>query len=367
MYAELPSDSRRRHPYHMYDEIKAQPSVVARSLSLADQHAGDACRAIGNARRVIFTGCGTSFNAAELGCWFFRTLSRGAIDVQTIGALDVAAYEVGIGSDDVVVGVTHSAETVMTLRALERARERGARTVAITGFPTRLDGVSLDYVVPTGFPEERSWAHTASYVAALGTLTAMAASLAHPDERLDLAPLPEVVLEALDLEEMMHRLAGSMLVVERYREPPRIAIVGPGPNAVTAREGVLKLLETSYTMAESFDLEYMLHGPLAAVTAETLVIVLAPDGASTVRAADLVRALRKLDVVPVVLVGIDTAAEFEDAHRMVLPDLPEVLSPIPYVVPLQLFSYFLSVGKGLNPDLLRRDDEHYREARAEYS
>jgi glucosamine--fructose-6-phosphate aminotransferase (isomerizing) len=110
----------------------------------------------------------------------------------------------------------------------------------------------------------------------------------------------------------------------------------------------------------------MLHGPLAAVDQDTLLILVAPAGSSTARAADLVRAAREIGTTPVVLAGEENAGAFEGAHRLVLPDVPEVLSPIPCVVPLQLFSYFLAVGKDVNPDLLHRDDERYRRARAQY-
>jgi glucosamine 6-phosphate synthetase-like amidotransferase/phosphosugar isomerase protein len=367
MYSELPSEIRGKHPYHMYEEIRAQPAAVGRSLALAEHHAGEMKEAISTARRIYVTGCGTSFNAASVGAWFLRSLSRGAIDVHVAGALELAAYETGLATGDLLIGVTHSGETVMTLRALDRARDSGVRTAAITGFPERLAEAGVDHVIPTGFPEERSWAHTASYTAALTTLAAVANACAHPKERLDLGALPEVVREAVELEEMAHRVAGSTLAVERFREPARIAIVGGGPNAVTAREAVLKLLETSYVEAEAFELEYMLHGPLAAITPESLLIVIAPSGASTVRAADLAKAARRLDVLPVVLVGADNADEFLDAHRLIMPDVPEVLSPIPYVVPLQFFAYFLSLGKGLNPDLIHRDDERHRVARAEYT
>jgi glucosamine--fructose-6-phosphate aminotransferase (isomerizing) len=366
MYSSLPSDVRSKHPYHMHDEIKAQPAAVGRSLSLAAQHGMEPARIISSARRVFCTGCGTSFHAATGGAWLLRAFSRGAVDARAVGALDIALYPVGLREGDVVIGVTHSAETTMTLRALRRAREVGASTVVVAGFPERLQLGEFDAVLPTGFPEERSWAHTASYLAAWASLAAVANMLSHPDERMDLSPLPEVVTEALQLEEMAHRMAASTLLVERYRDPARIVVVGGGPNAVTAREAVLKLLETSYVEAEAYDLEEMLHGPLAAVTAETLLMIIAPDGASVERAAELAKAAGEIGVVPLVLAGSDGAPLFEDTHRLVLPDVPEVLSPVSAVVPLQLFSYYLAVGKGTNPDLLRRDDERYGRARGQY-
>jgi glucosamine--fructose-6-phosphate aminotransferase (isomerizing) len=366
MYADLPADVRNGHPYHMYEEIHGQPEAVARSLTLAQEHGPVICRAIGRARRVFVTGCGTSLYAAQGGAWLLQSFSLGAIDARAVPAYELATYLPGLGSDDLVVAVTHSGTTTMTLRALERARRVGAESVVVTGFPESEAGRLARAVLPTGYPDERSWAHTVSYTAALVSLAAVANDLAKPSERLDLGPLPEVVAAALGLDEMIHRAAAGALISEREGASLRILLVGGGPNAVTAHEGVLKLLETSYVAASAFELEQMLHGPLASVDPATVLIVVAPPGHSTDRAAELIRAAAAIGVQPLVIAGEGNAERFPEAYRLALPDVPEVLSPIPWVVPLQLFSYFLSVGKGYNPDLLRRDDERYRAARAQY-
>jgi len=366
MDAKPPADARTKHPYFMYEEIKAQPEAVARSLSLAEERGADAVQTIARGRRIFLTGCGTSFHAAQVGAWFFHSFAQGKIDARAVQAYELATYMPGLRPDDVLVAVSHSGTTTMTLRAVHHARRVGADTVLVTGFPDGDGAVAGGTVLPTGYSEEKSWAHTASYTAAISSLAALANALAEPAERLDLSPLPDIVREALQLEEMAHRVAASTILVERYREPARIVLVGAGPNVATAQEGALKLQETSYVPAVAFELEEMLHGPLAAVTSDTLLIILAPAGASTQRALDLVRAARALETVPVVLGGGDAIEAFDGAHRLILSDLPEVLSPIPYVVPLQFFSYFLAVGKDINPDLLRRDDERYRAARAQY-
>jgi glucosamine 6-phosphate synthetase-like amidotransferase/phosphosugar isomerase protein len=366
MYAKPPANARTRHPYFMYEEIKLQPEAVARSLSLAEEQGAEAVQTIARGRRIFLTGCGTSFHAAQVGAWFFQYFSQGKIDARAVQAYELVTYLPGLRPDDVVVGVSHSGTTTMTRRALDRARRAGADTVLVTGFPEGDGAVAGRAILPTGYGEEKSWAHTASYTAAVTSLAALANALAEPAERLDLSPLPDVVREAVRLEEMAHRVAASTILVERYREPARIVLVGGGPNVATAQEGALKLQETSYVPAAAFELEEMLHGPLAAVTSDTLLVILAPAGASIQRTLDLMRAARELETVPVVLGGGDTIEAFDVAHRLVLPDLPEVLSPIPYVVPLQLFSYFLAVGKDINPDLLHRDDERYRAARAQY-
>lgn len=365
-YSTLPADIRGRHPYHMYDEIQAQPEAVARSLDLVERDGGEIVTALRRARRIWVTGCGTSYHAAEVGAWMLRSFSRGEIDVQAMQAFDLATYLPSFRADDAVIGLSHAGGTLMTIRALEQARDAGAVSVAVTGFPESKVSSAAEYVMPTGYPDERSWAHTVSYTAALATLAGIANQLCHPDERVDLSPLPEVVNEALGLEELAHRLAASVIVSEGEERVGGILLIGAGPNAFTAREGALKLLETSYGAVQTFELEQVLHGPLAAVSPRTLVLLMVGDGPAVSRAQELVAALEQIGVTPVVLCGEGNVAAFESSHRFVLPELPETLSPIAYVVPLQIFSYFLSVGKGLNPDLIHRDEERYRLAAAAY-
>jgi glucosamine--fructose-6-phosphate aminotransferase (isomerizing) len=190
--------------------------------------------------------------------------------------------------------------------------------------------------------------------------------LAEAEERLDLTPLPELIRTVLTIEEMAHRMAASTILAERDGGLTDMVLVGGGPNAATAREGVLKLLETSYARASAFDLEEMLHGPLAAVTPKTVVILVAPGGRSIDRAVELTRAVGAIGVSPIVLTDEEHADAFGENHRLLLPDVPETISALPFVVPLQLFAYFLAVGRGSNPDLLHRDDDRYLAAAGQY-
>ena len=366
MYSHPPPDIRAKHPYHMYDEIKEQPEAVIRSLELARLHGAEVARLLAGARRIFVTGCGTSFHAALGTAWFLRSFSRGKMDARAIEAFELVAYLPGLRPDDVVVALTHSGGTTMTVRALQRARRSGCETVVITGFPESEAAGIARHVLPTGFETERSWAHTASYTAALTSAAAVANMLAEAEERVDLGPLPDLLQAVLEIEEAAHRLAAGVILTERYREPSEMILVGGGPNAATAREGVLKLLETSYVRASAFELEETLHGPLAAVTPDVLVMIVVPSGRSIDRSIELTRALQALEVMPIVLTDEAHAGSFDETHRLVLPDIPEVLSPIPFIVPIQLFAYFLAVGRGINPDLLRRDDERYLKARQQY-
>lgn len=366
MYGQLPDDRRDNHPYHMIEEIKVQPEAVARAISITQRESGDVVRILAGARRVFLTGCGTSFNAACCGAWFLRGFTRGRIDARAVESYEFATYFPGLRPDDVIIGLSHAGSTPMTVAALEYGRRSGCETVLITGFPEKGRESVARYVLPNGYAEERSWAHTASYTASLATLAVLANGLAVPEERLDLLPLSMVITEALGLEGIAHRLALSVIEAEGRVGPADVIITGAGPNAFTAAEIALKMEETSFTRARSAEMEEMLHGPLAAAGPDTLLIVIAPGERSTERALDVTRAAEAIGMTPVVLCGESNAERFENAHRLVLPDVPEIISPIPFVVPLQMFAYYLAAGKGINPDLLHRDDERYRAARAQY-
>lgn len=366
MYSELPSDIRDGHPYHMYDEIKAQPEAVGRSLQLIDAHGAPLVRALTGARRVFIAGCGTSYFGAQIGAWMLRSFSGAAITAQAIQSFELVTYPPALGAGDLVIGVTHSGTTTMTLRVLDLAVARGAATAVVTGFPERFADRGDTIVLETGYNDERSWAHTASATAAVAAFASLASRAGTPDQRLDLSPLPELMAEVLQLEEGAQRLAATTLIKEETHGPIRIVISGAGPNAFTANEGALKLLETAYVAATAVELEEALHGPLAAISPETLFILIAPDGACIDRSVQLAAALEEIGVTPVVLVGEESVERFSACHRFVLPHLPEVLSPLACIVPLQFFSYFLAVGKRLNPDLIHRDDRRYLAAAAAY-
>src|SRR5579872_1078120 len=307
MYSELPPDIRERHPFHMYDEIRAQPEAVARSVSIVERDGAAIVEMLADAERVFVAGCGTSMHAAEVGAWMLRAFSAGEIDSHAVGAFNLLTYDFGLRPGDLVVGVSHSGTTIMTIRALQRAAELGARTVALTGLPNSPVTEVAQQVLYTGYPEERSWAHTISYLAALTSFAALANEIAAAGRRLDLAALPEVVREALQLDELAHRLAAGYLLAEQGGKEPSIVLIGAGANAVTGRETVLKLRETSYVGAASFDLEESLHGPLASVTPDTLVVLIVPDGRSIHRATELAGALARIGVTPVGLVGTQAA------------------------------------------------------------
>src|SRR5215208_1445353 len=194
--------------------------------------------------RVVYTGCGTSFHAAQTGG-------------EAVQALDVVHAP---PDADVLVLLSHEGSTPTTVAA---ARAFAGQKWLVTGArESELVALSHEVVVCTPAIEE-SWCHTASYTCAVAALAALRGE--------DVSSVPAAVEEAL---------AAPRLPVSDHE---RWLVAGSGNTWPTAQEAVLKLREGCFVSAEAHHTEQLLHGHLAAVDERVRAFVY--DGP---RAADAV-------------------------------------------------------------------------------
>ena len=366
--------TRPSHPFWMYEEMMATPAALDRLLSPDDtereQRAAVGARLAG-ARRVYLTGCGTAYHAALVGAAFLRDFTNGQVDARAVQAFELAHYErPGVGPEDVLLALSQSGKPVATNDALSRARANGAYCVAITGDRESLAARNAQVVLDTTYAQTRSFAYTISYSLMLALLADLSqCTLAALAGDVGAAVLLEAQVrglaqqhrEALALEDRIKALG------ERLAHHTRFIVAGAGANHVTALEASLKMQETNYSSTFGMEMEEVLHGPVAAL-GDSALVVIAPPGAGRTRAFDLLRAARILGSETVAL-GEAGDGELEQAADtfLPLPSCPEALSPAPYHVPLHMLSYWLAVAKGLNPDLMRREEAKYLEARRSYT
>jgi len=167
------------------------------------------------------------------------------------------------------------------------------------------------------------------------------------NRKIDYERIPEYAQSALALSSQVESL------VERYVFMENCVVVGRGLNYGNSYELALKLMETCYVVAERFSSADFLHGPLAIVERRFPVIMFAPSGVTKRSNLDLLTSLHGLhaDCLP-----ITNDAEIAKMSRksLVLPaNIDEFLTPIPFIVPAQLFAAYLSTAKGLDPDAPR--------------
>lgn len=229
-------------------------------------------------KRVVYTGCGTSFHAAQTG-----------------GAA-VQALEASLSPPDadILVLVSHAGTTPVTVEA---AQAFPGEKWLVTGAP-QSDLVVLSHEVVVCTPAiEESWCHTASYTSAVAALAALRGE--------DIAWLPDAVTEVL---------GGERLPVSEHG---RWLVAGSGEAWPTAQEAVLKLREGCFVAAEAHHTEQLLHGHLAAVDESVRAFVY--DGP---RAADAVAALGVLGCDTTLLAARHPVVDIVPFHLLVL-DLAE--------------------------------------------
>jgi glutamine---fructose-6-phosphate transaminase (isomerizing) len=243
--------------------------------------------------RVVHTGCGTSFHAAQ----------TGGTSVQALEAV------LAPPDADVLVCVSHEGETELTL---ECGRAFRGKVWLITGTASSPLAELADEVIVCTPEVERSWCHTASYTCAVAALDAIHGG--------DPSWIAQEVAEALRIE-----------VTAPSQD--KILVAGAGRDWPTAQEAVLKLREGAWVSAGAHQTEQLLHGHLAAIDETVRAFVLEGEGRAAERAHDAVRALETL--------GCETT-------------LVPTRHPAVDIVRFHLLTLAIAEARGIDPDPIRR-------------
>lgn len=340
----------------MYQTIHRQPAELRRLLSEGWEQAAEAAERLRGARRVYTVGIGTSYHAALVGSWLLRAAG---CDARAVNSFDFAVYPeaLDLGPEDAVIVLAHTGVKRYSSEALARARAAGAVTLSVGSLTAEHPGSQL---VLRTVEREQSAAYTASHTAAMTVLAQAATELGERRRapavagfREALMNLPDQVAEVLAREDEVWPVA--RLAAER-----RVYVSGAGPNEATALEAVIKVREAAYGQIDALALEQFLHGPIVAVNAGDLAILVHVPGRATERVREIGLVLdaigAELWVIGRPVEGLTGAAVFT------LPETPELLSPLLAVVPVQLLACQMAAVKGVNPDTFRRDDSRYAAA-----
>jgi glucosamine--fructose-6-phosphate aminotransferase (isomerizing) len=256
--------------------------------------------------RVVYTGCGTSFHAAQTGG----------------DALQALEAVLRPPEADALVCISHEGETRLTMEAADAF---AGPVWLVTGKQESPMAEVADEVIVVTPAIEESYCHTVSYTCAVAAL------------------------EALRGEDVRWlRLAVERALADPFEggDWERVAVVGAGRDWPTAQEAVLKLREGAYVPAEAHETEQILHGYLAAIDERVRVFVLEGEGRAAERAADVVRALGEIG-----------------AEATLVP----TVHPVVDIVRFQLLTLDLAERRGVNPDKIRLDDPRWDAARLSYS
>src|SRR5262245_8326405 len=350
------SEVRSGHPYHMHDAMYAQPGALRLVTRGQGAVLTAAAAKLASAPQVWITGVGSSWHAALVGELLFAQVGRLGPRARAAHAFELAHAWPDLGDGAAVVAVSHRGAQRDVAAVVGRAKSTGGATVAVTGRGAAVPGA--EHALGT-VGLEASGCRTVSYTAALAMLAALAAATGHNDALgREVDALPDKVALLLG-QESWEDLAAKFGGRRRYW------VVGAGPNTATALEAALKLNEAAWIPALGFNAEQFLHGPWAAMEPDDALFLIAPPGATRARCLDVARVASSIGAA-VVALGAENDREIGAlaAETIALPEVPELLSPITAVVPLQLLTYHLAVRAGANPDTLRAEQPAHGRARA---
>ncbi len=342
----------------MLSEIREQPDALDRTLR-AELRGFEKLRsrfAAHPPRMVLLAARGTSDNAAQFGRYLIEITT--GIPVSLAAPSVSTLYQRSLNlTDSLVVAVSQSGESTDINVVLEDAKRQGAFTLGITNEAGSSLASLADYAVLVRAGRERSVAATKTYTGQLLSFYLLAWALGAELEISDLQKLAARAAEALKLEkEIAHR-------AERYRFMDHAVVIGRGLNYSNAFEWALKLMETSYIVAERFSQADLMHGPIAMVEHSFPAFVLAPPGPTWaamepmlsrfagIGAETMVLTDRSNTNAPKNAVRIPSLLEYRSKKHPSLPS--DLYTPIPYIIPAQLFAAHLATVKGLNPDAPR--------------
>ena len=294
---------------------------------------------------IVLVARGTSDNAALFGRYLIEITT--GIPVSLAAPSVCTLYQTAVDyGEALVVALSQSGESTDTNLILQSARQRGALTLGITNESSSTLAGLAEHVFLVRAGAEKSVAATKTYTGQLLLLYLLASVLGGNPQTSDLEHLPAAVDAALRLEPAIAALS------ERYRFMRQAVVVGRGLNYANAFEFSLKLMETCYVVAERFSPADLLHGPIALVEPGFPVFAFAPSGPTW---GSMAEALAKLGNMGAEIVAVTDSGNREvDACATKVIRLPrrlkEILTPIPYIVPAQLFAAHLAVQKGLDPD-----------------
>ena len=349
-------------PHFMLKEILEQPRAVEETLRGRISPDSDeilldelnlSAEEIRRIKRIIITGCGTSWHAALVGEFILEEFSRIPVEVEY--ASEFRYRNPIIDEDTLLIAISQSGETADTLAAVNEARGQKAKVISIcnvigssiTRFST---GVICTHAGP-----EIGVASTKAFTCQLvvlyflglyfGKIRGIISSEKIKEFTLNLRQIP------LKMEEMLKNRDLVEEISQKLYQKNHALYLGRGKGYPIALEGALKLKEVSYIHAEGYPAAEMKHGPIALIDENMPVFILAFPGRRYDKILGNIEEVKARGgfVIVIASAGDEKIREMVD-YAIYIPETIEILTPLLAIVPLQLLAYHIAVKRGCNVD-----------------
>jgi glucosamine--fructose-6-phosphate aminotransferase (isomerizing) len=366
----VPDSERLRAPFPtaMLSEIYEQPRALSATLDAyvrGTELRSEVLAAIGEAlrrhQRLVVAASGSSRHAGLAGEIMLEDLAGVAVDVEY--ASEYSYRSTYTLQDPAVIAISQSGETADTLAALRVANTQGLSTVAIANVAASTMTREASAAMPTFAGTERAIPATKSFTAQLMALYILTLLLGR--ER---AAMPEEAMRRRlgDARAAIARLESAIpawdravdALASRYAGAQTLLYLGRGVHYAIAREGALKMKESSYVHAEGYPAGELKHGPNALVSDRVPLVVIATrdpeDHGSTLRYSKTLQLLRDLRAQHARILALASEGDADVAEvasdTVFIPEASEYLLPLCEVIPLQILAHHCARLNGVDVD-----------------
>jgi glutamine---fructose-6-phosphate transaminase (isomerizing) len=332
----------------LHDEILEQQESINTLLDQQSDPIQSIARSIGKPSGIFIAARGTSDNAARYAKYTWGYNNQIPVALAAPSLFSVYQKPPNLG-EMLVVGISQSGESPDILAVISEANQQGCNTLAITNQLDSPLATEADFVIDIQAGPELSVAATKSYSAQLGVIAMLSAAWSGNSKLWkELAEVPNFISSLFQHENQIQAYAS------RYRTMDQCVVLGRGFNYATAYEWSLKLKELTYVGAQPYSSADFLHGPIALVSSGFPVFAVATQGDVLEDMIVLLKKLKNEHQADLFLISDDLdLLQIADCPLPLPVGIPEWLTPMVAIVPAQLFSYHLTLIKGIDPDTPR--------------
>ena len=348
------------YKHFMLKEIHEQARAVGESIREKIDHdcltvdLGRLTDAVRDVDHIYLIACGTAYHASLTAEYLWEETVP--VPIQAVIASEFRVRRPHITEKTLAIAVSQSGETIDTLMAVRRAKEHGARIVAVVNNEHSAIDREADASVYTRAGIEIGVAATKTFTAQIAVLGLLGLALGRDrdsaiTDRID-AELPRLALLPGKITDVLRQEAEIRRLAERIHKATDMLFLARGSLFPIALEGALKLKEISYIHAEAYPAGEMKHGPIALIDEGTPVAVLVSRGIA------FEKVLANMEEVKArngYVIAVTDAPEEPGLRRVAdavvpVPEIDGVARPILFTIPLQLLAYHTAVWRGTDVD-----------------
>ncbi|MBS9778171.1 MAG: glutamine--fructose-6-phosphate transaminase (isomerizing) [Gammaproteobacteria bacterium] len=344
--------------HYMMKEIHEQPQVIKNLIdeyidqeNLTIKPLNIQCNA-STIDRISFISCGTAYHAGAVGKYLIESLARLSTDIDF--ASEYRYRDLIQPKNGIFIAVSQSGETADTLAALRRAKAEGQHIVSIVNVASSSMARESDDVLLIHAGTEIGVASTKAFVAQTFVILCFAVWLGRERGTMSKKQEQDIVKALVALPEQAQNIIHNDKAIQHIAHsiaPASDALfLGRGKNYPIALEAALKLKEISYIHAEGYASGEMKHGAIALIDEQVPVVCLCPNDKVMEKSLSNMQEVIARKAQVILVADKETCNKNKTWHKIIMPETHEVVSPILYVIPMQLLSYYTAVARGNDVD-----------------